>query len=244
MYAARMRLILFLSALLVVSGTARAQSVPAAAQGIEIACPNDGSSVQEKALLKTSPHGATRIGKHTLQVKLAHGVKTFIEKKPYNIGEIGGINWEYCGYNAVVKMHLIYKNDGDVEKTGGVLLDDATGRLLPAGYTVALSADELYYAARYQPGGQDGDSLVVYDRKTGVVLWQSYGGAISGKDGNIVAQFDNYRWSGDILLADATMLADETAAAQPGSPKPKTRLVTLSRQANGKWAWSPDLAKK
>jgi len=204
----------------------------------------DDDSAQEKALLKTSPHGGMRIGKHTLQVNWAHGVKTFKEKKPYNIGEIGGINWEYCGYNATLKMHLLWKNDGDAEINGGTLLDDTTGLLLPAGYTVVFSADGLYYAARYQPGGQDGDSLVLYDRKTGAVLWQGYGGASSGADGNIAAQFDNYRWTGDDLLADATMLADEIAAAQPGSPKPKTQLVTLRRQPDGKWAWSPDLGKK
>jgi hypothetical protein len=85
---------------------------------------------------------------------------------------------------------------------------------------------------------------VLYDRKTGAILWQGYGGASSGADGNIAAQFDNYRWTGDDLLADATMLADEIAAAQPGSPKPKTQLVTLRRQPDGKWAWSPDLGKK
>jgi len=194
--------------------------------------------------MKTAPHGARRLGKHTLQVSWLHGTKTFVEKKPYNIGEIGGINWAYCGYNAALKMHLLWKNDGDVEVNGGVLLDDATGTLLPAGYTVAFSADGMYYAARYQPGGQDGDSVVVYDRKTGAKLWNGYGGATTGKNGNVLAQFDNYRWSGDALLADGTLVADEIAATTPGNPKPKTQLFTLSRQANGKWEWSPNLNKK
>ena len=207
----------------------------------------DDDSAQEKALLKASPHGGKRVSKHTLQVSWVHGVKTFADKKPYNIGEIGGINWEYCGYDSVLKMHLIYKNDGDTENSGGVLLDDATGRLLPAGYTVVFSADGLYYAARYQPGGQDGDSLVVYDRKTEAVLWDGYGGAPSGAAGNILAQFDNYRWNDDELLADAKTVAYIDSPASPSSgeaPPAKTWIVTLSRQTDGKWAWSPDLTKK
>jgi len=205
---------------------------------------NDDSA-QEAALLKASPHGGKRIGEHTLQVNWAHGVKTFKEKKPYNTGEIGGINWEYCGYNATLKMHLIYKNDGDTEISGGVLLDDATGRLLPAGYTVMFSADGLYYAASYQPGGQDGDSLSLYDRKTGAVLWDGMAAITSGKDHNILVQFDNYRWNGDVLLADGKSVAyiDSPASPPTGAPPPQTQLYRLSRQADGKWAWSPAAAK-
>jgi hypothetical protein len=214
-----------------------ATSSIASAQNLQMSCSDDPK--QEAISMKASPHGAKRIGKHRLQVTWAHGVKTFLEKAPYNMGEIGGVNWSYCGYNATFKLHLIDKNDGDHELDSGILLDDATGAELPAGITVAFSPDGLYYAVTQQPGGQDGETLVVYSRKSGATLWRGYAGFLKGKDGNVIAQFGNYRWNGkDQLLADATPIDDGS-----GKPAKPPTLVTLTRQSTGKWTWSPDLSK-
>jgi hypothetical protein len=217
----------------------------ASAQAVQMSCLDPESSTVEAANLKASPHGAKRIGKHELQVHWAGGVKTFTDKRPYNIGEIGGINYIYCGYNAALGLHLIDKNDGDHELDSAILLNDTTGAEQPAGVTVAFSADGLYYAVTVQPGGQDGETLIVYDRKTSAVLWKGYSGAQKPSGGDIVAEYSNFRWNDhDQLLADATMETDSAyALANPGKPAKPPTPVTLTRRSNGRWTWSPDLGK-
>src|SRR5476649_2912981 len=91
----------------------------------------------ELPYLRTAPHGASRPTKHSLVVKWSKGVHDFVDKAPYWEQGEDGSRHLYCGFDAQLGMHLIYKID---ETSGrGVLLDDVTGRVLPGGETVTFA---------------------------------------------------------------------------------------------------------
>src|SRR4051812_25186858 len=74
----------------------------------------------EAALLKTSPHGASRPTVHRLVVAWSHGKRDFVDKAPYLEGGEEGMRHLYCGYDRESRMHVIYKAD---DQAGyGVLL--------------------------------------------------------------------------------------------------------------------------
>src|SRR5579863_9041971 len=115
--------------------------------------------------LRQAPHGANRVGKRKLVVNWAAGKRTFTNDP--NIEELGDVWWAYCGYSPEVKLHLILHATSDAIFTG-VMLDDKTGSLLPAGEAVLFSPDRRLYLAYEQPDGQDGETLKLYKR-TGVM---------------------------------------------------------------------------
>jgi len=92
----------------------------------------------EPAALRKAPHGAKRIGKHTLQINWAHGVRRLVDKGCDGEG-IGGKCWDYCGYDATLRLHILGHEEDDLFT--GALLDDRTGQLLPGGASVNFSPD-------------------------------------------------------------------------------------------------------
>lgn len=110
---------------------------------------------KEVPYLKLAPHGASRQAKHRLVVHWANGVREFADKAPYMEDEEDGSRFLYCGFDPELSLYLIYKIDEASSR--GVLLDDATGRVLPAGETVIFSGDGQRYFASVQPEGLDGN---------------------------------------------------------------------------------------
>src|SRR4051812_41847557 len=93
-------------------------------------------SRKEAVALREAPLGASRVAKRRLTVKWSTGVATF-QDSGVTDGELGGIGYMYCGYASAPRLHLISKHDGDLFT--GVLLDHVTGKLLPAGTSVAFA---------------------------------------------------------------------------------------------------------
>ena len=177
---------------------------------------------EEQRLLRSAPHGAARLGSHRLRIGWAGGTTVFKDEPPYDGLPVGRV-WTYCGYNRELKLHLLHK---DEDTTGtGALLDDATGKLLPAGETVLFSPDRRQYLAYEQPDGLDGSEITLY-RRDGRRLWTGYAGILSSSHA-IVASYDPIRWNAHgQLVAEATGPGAEKAGA-----------YTLVQQKNGQWAW-------
>lgn len=88
-------------------------------------------------------------------------------------GELAGARYLYCGFDADLRMHLIYHIDEEYSE--GLLLDDRTGRTLPAGELVAFAPDKTKYFISRQPDGFDGKEWRVYSRG-GKLLWKGVSG--------------------------------------------------------------------
>ena len=174
------------------------------------------------------PGKAKRLAEHVLVVSTAYTKLIFKDKPPYD-ENFPTLRWEYCTYSSVQKMHLLIK-DQDTDFSG-ILVDDVTGKQLPAGQDVIFSNDGQMYAAFVQPDGLDGRELYVYKRD-GTQLWQGYD-FIEGKPGYILATFDEHylHWNQHNQLQGMAMC----------SPDKKFGLVTLTKQENGNWAWLPEV---
>ncbi len=175
----------------------------------------------EIALLRKAPHGAKRIGKHTLEVNWARGVHRFVDEEC--TGDLGGSCWEYCGYHASYHLHQINHEEGDLFT--GVLLDDASGKLLPGGGSVIFSPDGKRYLASSQEDGKQLSDWKLYSRE-GALLWAGDSGIVA-KNNGVLAEFENPTWSssGD-LLVDSEDLASGNRF-----------VLILMQGADKKWKW-------
>ena len=115
----------------------------------------------EIAFLPKAPHGAKRIGKHTLEVNWAKGIRRFVDKD-CSEGYIGGSCWEYRGYCASLHLHQINHEEDDLFT--GVLLDDVSGKLLPGGALVFFSPDGKKYLASSQWNGKELSGSSIQER--------------------------------------------------------------------------------
>ncbi len=194
-----------------------------AKNGAELDC-QIGTTAQELIQLHRAPHGAKRIGKHTLAIRWQAGQRKFKDQPPYD-EPMGGVRWEYCGYNAAVKKHLLQKWDGSV--LSGVMLDDATGAVLPAGESVLFSPDFQYYLAYEQEDGRDGATLKLY-RRDGSPEWDAYSGILTPDRSTILATFENTHWNDNGQL--------QTSATCVGAAKASTLKLT---RVSGQWQWLP-----
>ena len=187
---------------------------------------------QEKEVpyLKLAPHGASRPAKHRLAVRWAKGVREFADKAPYMEDEEDGSRFLYCGFDPELSLHLIYKIDEASSR--GVLLDDATGRVLPAGETVIFSGDFQRYFASVQPEGLDGNEWHVYSRD-GTEIWKGLSG-ISAKHPTLgydyfIATLESPRWSA----------ANELEATLKCASGDTTAHTVMLRPVKGGYNWSP-----
>ena len=190
-------------------------------------------SRKEAIALREAPLGASRVSKHRLTVKWSAGVATFRDSGLVD-GYLGGIGYEYCGYSSSAGLHLINKSDGDVFT--GVLLSQATGKIMAAGKSVMFAPDMSYFATA-QPDGLDGEEWFVYS-PTGVRRWKGLSG-ISAKHPTLkynyfIATLEEPHWSANGEL-------QATLKCSGGSQSPT--VVTL-RQQNKAWTWLPTVACK
>jgi hypothetical protein len=181
----------------------------------------------ERAALKQAAKGARRVSKHVLEVTSEKGVQRFVDKSPHDDGgEMGGVHWRYCGYDAHAKAHLIEMID-ESSYSGDLLLGE-TGKLLHAGHTVLFSPSREEFLAIKQDAGVDGENWAVYDT-TGKTIWQGYAGTLAKVDGvdAVVSTFEHAQW---------TKQGELTARFVCSSSK-TGGVVTLARSPSGNWSW-------
>jgi hypothetical protein len=180
----------------------------------------------ERAALAQAPKGARRVEKHVLEVITKMGPTRFVDKPPHDEGDMGGLHWRYCGYNAHMKTHLIEKMNES--SYSGELLFNETGRLMHAGHTVLFSPDEKKFLAIEQEDGVDGENWAVYDAD-GKVMWKGYAGTVAKVNGieSVVSTFDRPQWNKRGELTARFVCASSQANG----------VVTLSRSLSKTWRW-------
>jgi len=197
----------------------------ARAQTAALSCAGD-----EASALRQAPLGAARVSPQRLTVTWASGSTIFADSGTEE-GSLDGTAYRYCGFNPTVGMHLIHKAADGVFT--GVLLDDATGRILPAGQEVLFAPDRTKYFATVQPDGLDGQEWYLYARD-GSLIWRGESGITdhhpSAKYDYFIATLDQPRWSNAGAL-QSTLLC---AIGPPG----RSATVTLTRGKSG-WRWLP-----
>ena len=183
----------------------------------------------EASALRAAPASVRRDAAHRLSIAWAKGTRVFEDSGVVD-GDMGGVRYEYCG--AAHGYHLIRKADEGLFT--GVLLDTATGRVLPAGHTVVFSPDASKYFAAQQPDGLDGEEWLIYAR-SGVQVWKGLSGIeAKSREGNwttFIAILDQPRWTSSNELQATLRCASDTT---------RTTTVTL-RPSAGHYAWMPNV---
>jgi hypothetical protein len=198
-------------------------TVPAQGESLSLACEQ-----AETAALTNAPRTVHRVSKERLRIEWSKGVRLFVNSGIEEDGGMEGIRYEYCG--SVLGHHLISKQDNGLST--GLLLNTASGKVLPAGHTVIFAPDATRYFAIQQPDGLDGEEWLIYSR-AGNQLWQGLSG-ISAKprEGHweyFVATLEQPRWSSAGELEATLRCAVNTE---------KTATVTL-RASGGAYQWVP-----
>jgi hypothetical protein len=122
--------------------------------------------------LRSAPPGVARRPKDTLRVPWKNGTAIFADSGPIS-GVTDGVEFHYCGYDAAAGVHLIARLDQ--MESGGVLLNQATGRLQPGGHHVLFSDDGSRYLAVFQTDGMEAENWYIYARD-GRLLWKGTSG--------------------------------------------------------------------
>jgi Uncharacterized protein conserved in bacteria len=180
----------------------------------------------EATALRAPPVRARRVSKDRLAIRWARGTRVFRDTGVVE-GEIGGTAYEYCG--PVLGYHLIRKAEEGL--ITGVLLDTATGTLLPAGQVVMFAPDGGRYFATQQPDGLDGEEWFVYSR-AGTRLWKGQSG-ISARSSHggydyFVATLEAPHWTNAGKLGATLRCASDST---------RTAAVTL-RATAGRLSWA------
>jgi len=180
----------------------------------------------ERATLRQAPKGARRVNTHILEVTTKKGPQRFVDKPPHDEGDMGGVHWRYCGYDAQAKAHLIEMTDESLY-SGDLLLDE-TGKQVHAGHAVLFSPNGKEFLAVEQESGVDGEDWAVYDM-TGKTMWKGYAGTVAKVDGidTVVSTFERPQW---------TKQGELTARFVCASSKIHG-VVTLARSPSGNWSW-------
>ena len=177
----------------------------------------------ELTRIRQAPHGAHRPRRHLLVVHWRAGALRFEDKPPYMQGTLDGLYWTYCGFISEAGVHLIQKND--LDGLAGILVDEKTGAILPAGFSVSFSPDSKRYFALID---NDGDFEVVklFDR-SGKLLWQGENGLLSADGQSVIAEYLDLHWD-----ATGRLLAEYK------DDKDREHTLILTRSAHGKWKWT------
>jgi hypothetical protein len=175
----------------------------------------------DSAALRSAPVGVSRTH-DTLRVRWKNGTAIFTDSGPV-LNTTEGVAYAYCGYDAARGFHLIAKSE-ELELKG-VLLDQATGRVLLAGYDVLFTDDGSRYLAISHIDGNEADSWHIYARD-GRLLWEGRGG-VSATDTsmNIMMTYGT--------LDDPHWTATHQLEAFAERPKTTVRLV----EKNGTYIW-------
>lgn len=191
---------------------------------------------EEAKVLRQAPQGAKRTGRHHLRIKWTAGFREFADKAPYGDEFLEGTAYYYCGYNKTANIHLIHEQiDGLFT---GILVDNASGKILPGGEKVSFSSDLSKYLAQVQPDGLDGEEWYVYQRN-GQLVWKGLSG-ISEHHPKLnydyfIVELSAPKWNGQGELEATGICASEREKA-----KKKETTVTLKRVGRS-WKWLPEL---
>jgi hypothetical protein len=183
----------------------------------------------EAVALRRAPPGVARVSRSRLTVKWFNGTRTFRDSGLVD-GSMDGISYYYCGYSARAGFHLIHKHDDAIFT--GVLLNQTTGKLLPAGQAVIFAPDMQRYFATVQPDGLDGEEWYLYS-VSGTTIWKGLSG--------ITAKHPSLKYDYFIATLDAPQWAasgELQATLKCTSGKHATTSVTLRRQ-RGEYVWTP-----
>jgi len=191
----------------------------------------EAMSAGEVARLHQAPHRAKRLGKHQLEVGWTGGQRIFKDRPPYD-EPLDGVAWVYCGYSPTLRVHLIGKADRGLFT--GVLLDDASGSLLPGGEAVLFSPHQQLYLSYEQPDGQDGETLKLYKRG-GVMLWKGCDCILSPDGKSVIVDAENMR----NMRWDDQNRPQATLHLKGG----RTSTVTLMRDSKGQLDWLPHISE-
>lgn len=186
------------------------------------------SSSPERNALVQAPHGATHTKKHRLEVGYRSGTKIFTDKPPHE--DLGGVHWSYAGFDPKNNVHLICKQDETFFT--GVLLNDESGALIPAGQTVIFAPSGNHYLAIEQADGNYFESWSLHT-KTGEVEWSGDAGQTNNVDGIgvVVSTLQKPQWSEDgMLIATSECEDDSTKSGE-----------AVLINTNGKWSWRTNL---
>lgn len=180
----------------------------------------------ERATLKQAPKGTRRVETHVLEVMTKKGPQRFVDKPPHDVGDMGGVHWRYCGYDAQAKAHLIEMTD-ESSYSGDLLLDE-TGKLVHAGHTVLFSPNGKEFLAIEQEAGVDGEEWAVYDM-TGKTMWKGSAGTVAKVDGfdTVVSTFERPQWTKQGELTARFICAFSKVHG----------VVTLVRSSSGTLSW-------
>jgi hypothetical protein len=145
---------------------------------------------------------------------------------------MGGIDYRYCGYDPVSGFHLVFKHDDTM--FAGLLLEQATGRMLPAGQGVLFAPDGDRYFATAQPDGLDGEEWHIFSIRQGE-LWQGVS-SIPARDSSVSFTYNNAELTNPHWSAGGELQATLTCRGSPQSEP-----VTLRHQGGG-YTWLPVVA--
>ena len=201
---------------------------PLRSQSATLSCTED-----EASALRQAPLGAARVSPERLTVNWAGGSVVFADSGTEE-GTLAGTAYRYCGFDATVGVHLIHKDAGDVGT--GVLLVEASGRILPGGQEVSFAPDGRRYFATAQPDGLDGEEWYIYTRH-GSQIWEGVSLIIRrhsrAKYDYSFATLNQPHWSSAGEL-QATLTCENGPAGQAAT-------VTLTRVGR-RWRWVPVIA--
>ena len=121
----------------------------ACAEPLRLGCQHANEATAESARLRSLPGELVRrSSKHQLTVNTREGMKRFIDQPPHD-EPLAGVHYFFCDR----KEGLVLLTKVDQSVFTGVLVNETTGKVTPAGKTVLLSEDRRAYFATEQPNG-------------------------------------------------------------------------------------------
>jgi hypothetical protein len=195
------------------------------AHPLKLECQNANEVQAESARLRSlSGDMVRRRSKHQLTVITRAGSRQFTDQPPHD-EPLSGVHYHFCARKD--GWVLLTKDNQGVFT--GVLVNETTGQVAPAGETVLFSEDRRAYLATEQPDGLDGNVWSVYS-VDGRKSWSGY--SFISRDaaqGTIDSTLSDPAWTptGE-LTATATCLEDLAVQWQ----------VKLVKKA-GAWDWQP-----
>lgn len=213
-------------------GVLTAAGLPAAmGVGITMDCDHDEPTV----LSAQAQQGRARAERtaDTLLVQWEKGKQRFEDRIPVVEKNFDEEHYFYCGYNPLARLHLVRKDTVDLFT--GLLINDHTGQIIPAGYTVIFSPDLSRFLAIRQPEDTEGEVWVI-SNFDGTPLWEGRAGMTAegddSEDADLIAELDNPYWlpSGELQATHTCLGTDDIKSTRvtlkrvriPGKPKGAT----------------------
>lgn len=197
----------------------------ASANPLQLECQNASEAKAESARLRSQSNDVVRRrSKHQLTVATPMGTRQFIDQPPHD-EPLAGVHYYFCDR----KEGLVLLTKVDQALFTGVLIDQTTGKVTPAGETVLFSEDRRAYLATEQPDGLDGNVWSVYSID-GHQSWSGYSFiSRKGEQDSIESYLSDPTW---------TPTGELTATATCAENPEVQWQVTLVKKASA-WNWQP-----